>query len=320
MLGQESPRRVSRQAALVPLRDSQTARRLGLLAVFILLGGCATAAEVTGTATQSDLMQLRGEVATLRLTAQQAKAQADAVAAQADARAREQRAESERQATALNRRLDGLATSVSALSARVDQLATRVEALTRQARGTATPPARPPAPAPGVPAPAAPGTAAPAPGTTPPPAPAPARPATGALQPRDIYQAAYIDFSKGSYTLAISGFREFVRRYPDDDLADNAQYWIGESYVSLARGYANGNQPEQAGQALQQAVQELRKVVADYPRGDKTPAALYKEALVLIELRQPQVAQTRLQYLVDNFPQAEETPLARERLTALKNP
>jgi hypothetical protein len=27
-----------------------------------------------------------------------------------------------------------------------------------------------------------------------------------------------------------------------------------------------------------------------------------------------------LQYLVDNFPQAEEAPLARERLTALKEP
>ncbi|PYN93863.1 MAG: tol-pal system protein YbgF, partial [Candidatus Rokuibacteriota bacterium] len=48
------------------------------------------------------------------------------------------------------------------------------------------------------------------------------------------------------------------------------------------------------------------------------PAALYKEALALLELKQPQVAQARLQYLVDNFPQAEETPLARERLTVLK--
>src|SRR2546422_8590803 len=51
-------------------------------------------------------------------------------------------------------------------------------------------------------------------------------------------QAAYIDFSKGSYSLAIAGFREFLRRYPDHELAGSAQYWIGEAYLSLARGPA----------------------------------------------------------------------------------
>ena len=59
-------------------------------------------------------------------------------------------------------------------------------------------------------------------------------------------------------------------------------------------------------------------MLANYPRSDKAPAALYKEALVLVELKDPATAQARLQYLVDNFPQAEETPMARERLTALK--
>ena len=51
----------------------------------------------------------------------------------------------------------------------------------------------------------------------------------------------------------------------------------------------------------------------------KAPAALYKEALTLIELKQPTVAQARLQYLVENFPQAAEASLARERLAALKD-
>src|SRR2546430_11883052 len=52
------------------------------------------------------------------------------------------------------------------------------------------------------------------PSSTPPAAPpaalaAPGRPTTGALQPQDIYQAAYIDFSRGSYSLGVAGFREF---------------------------------------------------------------------------------------------------------------
>ena len=138
------------------------------------------------------------------------------------------------------------------------------------------------------------------------------------MQPQDLYQASYLDFSKGSYSLAIDGFREFLRRYPDHPQAHNAQYWIGEGYAALAQQYANGGQTDRATEALQRAVLEFRKVVANYPRGDRTPTALYKEALTLMELKQPTLAQARLQYLVDTFPQAEETPLARERLTALR--
>ena len=47
------------------------------------------------------------------------------------------------------------------------------------------------------------------------------------------------------------------------------------------------------------------------------PTALYKEALALLKLKQTKLAQARLQYLIDNFPQSEEAPLAKERLTAL---
>ncbi len=134
----------------------------------------------------------------------------------------------------------------------------------------------------------------------------------------DIYQAAYIDFSKGSYSLAIAGFREFLRRYPDHELAGSAQYWIGEAYLSLARGFTDSAQGEKASESLEQAVQEFKKVLANYPRAEKVPTALYKEALALIDLKQPGLAQARLQYLVDNFPRAEEISLARERLAALK--
>jgi tol-pal system protein YbgF len=258
---------------------------------------------VTGTATQQDLMQLRGDLAVVHQTAQRARADAEAAATRAvDARLAAQTAESQRQTAALAQRLDGLTTSLTQLAARLDDLAARVDALGRQVRATPPATARP-APAPG----AAPATAAPG-----------ARPATNGVQPPDIYQAAYIDFSKGSYALAMAGFREFLRRFPDHPLAGAAQYWIGECYVGQARAAANASQPERVTTELEQAVQEFRKVAANYPRSEKAPTALYKEALALIELKQPGVAQQRLEYLVANFPQAEETPLARERLAALK--
>jgi TolA-binding protein len=154
-----------------------------------------------------------------------------------------------------------------------------------------------------------------------PSSPGPASPSAprgaGGPTAEQAYQAAYLDFSKGNYPLAIAGFREFVRRYPDAALADQAQYWVGESLFSQARASLAAGQTDKATRELEQAVQEFRRVALNYPRGERVPTALYKEALALLELKQTKLAQARLQYLIDNFPQSEEAPLAKERLTAI---
>jgi tol-pal system protein YbgF len=306
-------------------------RGLGLL-LTLSLAGCAEVQEATGVATQQDLLQLRQEMMAAQQSSQRARVDADSISAQVDKRVREQTSEHDKQVAALTRQIDGLNDTVTTLSGRVDELTTKLDVVNRQLRGStsgsapasgaaATTP-RPATGASGGPsggsAPAA-STGAPAASAPGPVAAVPSRPTTGSLQPQDIYQAAYIDFSKGSYSLAIAGFREFLRRYPDHELAGSAQYWIGEAYLSLARGFTDASQSDKASESLEQAVQEFKKVQANYPRADKVPTALYKEALALIDLKQPGLAQARLQYLVDNFPRAEETSLARERLTALKN-
>jgi TolA-binding protein len=281
-----------------------------LLLAALLFGGCAS---VSGVATLQDLMELRTELALVQQSALRTKADADAAIAQLERRQKERITEEDRQLQAITQRLDAVTNALTTLSGRVDELNTRTEALGRQMRGATAP----------VPSPLPPAAtarpAAPAPLPVVPSEPTPgSRPSTNPLQPQDIYQAAYIDFSKGSYPLAIAGFREFLRRYPDHALGGAAQYWIGEAHFSLARGYTNAGQADKATEALEQAVQEFRKVQANYARSDKAATALYKEALALLDLKQPAVAQARLQYLVDNFPQAEEAPLARERLAALK--
>jgi len=134
----------------------------------------------------------------------------------------------------------------------------------------------------------------------------------------ETYQAAYLDFSKGHYALAVPAFRDFIRRFPDSSLADSAQYSIGECYFSLSRASANAGKADVSKQEMEQAVQEFRKVIVNYPRGSKVPTALYKEAVALTELKQTALAQARLQYLLDHFPQSEEAPLAKERLAAPK--
>jgi tol-pal system protein YbgF len=263
-------------------------------------------------------------MAAAQQSAQRARVDADHVSAQVDKRVREQTGENERQVANLRRQIDSLNDTVTSLSSRVDELSTKLDTMNRQLRGAApaaggaaAPTARPPAAVSPGPS-AGPSTGASAGAAPGPVAAVPSRPTTGSLQPQDIYQTAYIDFSKGSYSLAIAGFREFLRRYPEHELAGSAQYWIGEAYLSLARGFTDASQTDKASESLEQAVQEFKKVQANYPRADKVPTALYKEALALLDLKQPALAQARLQYLVDNFPRAEETSLARERLSALK--
>jgi tol-pal system protein YbgF len=316
VLGQESPRALSRQAALSPREVS--GRRLALLlGVVLSLAGCAEVQEATGVATQQDLLQIRQDVASAQQAAQRAKADADAVSAQLKGRPS---GEGDKQVAALSRQVDSLGETVTTLTGRVDELATRLDMLTRQLRGTGQAPATSGSAAPRSPSAAPSGSGSASPGPAPGPVAAvPPRPSAASLQPQDIYQAAYIDFSKGSYSLAIAGFREFLRRYPDHELAGSAQYWIGEAYLSLARGFSDSSQSDKATESLEQAVQEFKKVLANYPRADKVPTALYKEALALIDLKQPGLAQARLKYLVDNFPRSEENSLARERLAALKS-
>ena len=268
----------------------------------VTLAAAAGCADVSGQALQQDVAQLRQDLNSLTLAVHADRGDTETVVGQLDRRTREQVAESSKQSAALNARLDALSAEVARVSARVDELSQRVETLGRAGsvgRRGADSPARAlrRRPAPSVAA-----------------VPPPAR--SGGASAEESYQAAYLDFSKGLYPLAVSGFRDFLRRFPDSPLADSAQYWIGEAYFSMAR--ATASQPEKARENLEQAVQEFRKVVVAYPRGSKVPTALYKEALALVELKQTALAQARLQYLVEHFPQSEEAPLAKERLASLK--
>ena len=261
-----------------------------LAAVAPLAGGCA---DSTGEALQQDVAQLRQDLNALTLSVHRGRGDTEAVLSQLDRRTREGSGESSRQMGALSTRVDTLSTELTGVSARLDELSRRIEALSRELASRAAP-----APPSGGPAPGAPRS-------------------SGGPTPQQAYQAAYLDFSKGNYPLAVAGFREFVRRYPDAALADQAQYWVGESLFSQARASLAAGQTDKATRELEQAVQEFRRVSLNYPRGDKVPTALYKEALALLELKQTRLAQTRLQYLLDNFPQSEEAPLARERLANL---
>lgn len=122
--------------------------------------------------------------------------------------------------------------------------------------------------------------------------------------PDEIYDAAYLDVTRGSYSLAIDGFEEYLRSFPDTELADNAQYWIGECYYAQ-RDYFK-------------AIEEFGKVLDLYPRGDKVPAAMVKLGISYIEVRDRASAKKMLRQVVELYPHTDEAALARERLATLE--
>lgn len=151
---------------------------------------------------------------------------------------------------------------------------------------------RQPVQRPSEPAPAQPGPG----GTAPPATGAPGGPA-----PTQVYDQATTDLTQGRYAMALTGYREFLRRFPEHDLADNAQYGSGECFFAQAQ--------------FDSALVEYSRVGATWGRGDRAPASLYKLGLCEERLGRMADASRTFQDLVARFPQSGEAQLARDRLS-----
>ena len=261
-----------------------------------LLGGCAPEA---APLLREDLDRLRVDLLRVEQEVQGSRSALLTEIQATDRRTTQTLTEVQRSVARLTTRLDEVGRETGQLQGRVDELRRRIDTLALQFETVGTP--------------AGAGAAAPAP----PPATAQRAPVPG-TQASDLYQTAYIDFTRGHYNLSIAAFREYVRLHPGTPLAEKAQYWIGESHFSLARAHQTRGESERAVQEFERAVQEFRKVVIAYPRGDRVPAALYKEALALAELGQIQLAEARLQFLLDQFPSTEEAAQAKDELARIR--
>lgn len=168
------------------------------------------------------------------------------------------------------------------------------------APSTALPPATTP-PATVPPATAAPPAAqAPAPAAT---APAPARPANRPApveHPEDLFNAAYADYSRGNYDLALTGFDAALRADPDGPMAPEAQYWIGESL------YAKGS--------FLEAAAAFGKVLERWPGGEKQAIATLKRGLALYDGKRTAEGVADLQKVLATWPNTDEARLARDFL------
>ena len=115
------------------------------------------------------------------------------------------------------------------------------------------------------------------------------------------YQQNFALLRAGDLNGALNGFGEFLRKYPDNRLASNAQYWLGECYYGQRR--------------FTQAIQEFERVFHQYPSSEKVPAALLKIGYSNLELQKPATARAVFRQLVRSYPKSPEAAKAYSRLT-----
>jgi tol-pal system protein YbgF len=120
----------------------------------------------------------------------------------------------------------------------------------------------------------------------------------------DLYKDAYETYQKGDYEGARRKFEAFLKQYPNTELSDNAQFWIGETYFGK--------------KDYEKAILEYEKAIAKYPEGDKIPSALLKQALAFLELGDKTNGRNLLKRVMERYPQSEQADMAKKRLDAIK--
>lgn len=121
--------------------------------------------------------------------------------------------------------------------------------------------------------------------------------------PDVLYNNALRDYNGGKNDLALQEFSDYVKFYPNTDLAGNAYFYLGEIQ------FKQGN--------YQQAAQTYDQVLQNFPSGNKAASAELKKGFSLIELGKQDDGVSELRHLIQRYPHSPEALQARERLRKL---
>ena len=119
-----------------------------------------------------------------------------------------------------------------------------------------------------------------------------------------LYDVTLGVYRDGQYEKAITGFTAFLEKYPYSDLADNAQFWIGECYMALKQ--------------FEQAILAYQEVIKKYPKGNKVPNALLRQALAFDEINDKISSKLLFKKIIKNYPNTSEAKIADAKLKTMK--
>ncbi len=129
---------------------------------------------------------------------------------------------------------------------------------------------------------------------------APEAPKPAASSEKQLYKDARQAYDKGELDKARQLFHKLIQEHPKSADADNAQFWIGESYYR-EKWY-------------ERAILEYQTVIEKYPKGNKVPAAMLKQGMALLQIGEKSSARLILQELTKKFPKASEAAIAGQKL------
>jgi len=125
-----------------------------------------------------------------------------------------------------------------------------------------------------------------------------------AAPPPDVlYNNALRDFNAAKNDLAVQEFRDYIKYYPNTDLAGNAYYYLADIE------YRQGN--------YQQAAKDYDEVLQNFPSGNKAAAAQLKKGFALIELGQKDDGVGELRHVIQRYPRSPEATQAQDKLRKL---
>ena len=122
----------------------------------------------------------------------------------------------------------------------------------------------------------------------------------GTSEEQTVYAQSFDALKAGSYSVAITGFQDFLKSYPASPLAENAQYWLGEAY------YVTHD--------LDSAAAAFRNVTQRYPNSRKTPDAMLKLGYTQIDQKKTAEGRVTLTQVVQKYPGTDAARLAADRL------
>jgi tol-pal system protein YbgF len=134
----------------------------------------------------------------------------------------------------------------------------------------------------------------PGPGSSAPPAAMPP------ISADTLYQNGLRDLTGGKYDLARQEFSDYIKHFPSNDLASNAQFYLGE--VSYAQNDFKG------------AIASYDNVLVNYPKSFKLAASLLKKAMAELEMGMKASGTRDLREVVHRFPGSDESKRAQARL------
>jgi tol-pal system protein YbgF len=188
--------------------------------------------------------------------------------------------------------MQGINDSVDALRTRIDKLSAQVTAIQSQLQNIATQAAvQQQGGQPGQP------------GTDPNQAPQQQQQQPQAPPVNDLYQGALRDYNSARYDLAAGEFGDVLKYYPQDDLAGNAQFYLGE--IAYRQGkYAD-------------AIKAYGVVLQQFAGNSKAPAAQLRKGEAELSLDQRDNGIRDLRELIARYPQTPEASQARSRLNGM---